>query len=51
MRARACVCVLKQGLALNNQQWLMCHKNQTKPKQTKQIYRKKINIDRRFMNV
>ena len=32
-----CVCVCKQGLALNNTQGLICHKtqpNQTKPNQT-----------------
>ena len=24
-----CVCVYEQGLALHNQQWLICHKTKT----------------------
>ena len=33
-----CVCVCKKDLALNNLLWLICHENQTKPNQTKQMY-------------
>ena len=29
------ICMYKEDLALNNLQWLICHKTQTKPNQTK----------------